>query len=130
MRGIGSTKNTRVAIDSMKNRLHVNLFGDALRADENQQVPAFVEQGCAQLKPGFTCLADYTQLKLFGLPDVARDVMAVMMRAGVRKVATVWPDESFAKLVLGSAAKDTGDAYLSKRQTFTDLDSAKAWLDK
>ncbi len=130
MKDIGSTKNFQIAIDPSRNRLHLTVSGEALRANENEDAPRLVEQACAQLRPGFTCLADHTQLKLFGLPDIAARIMSVMMRAGVRKVASVWPDESFAKLVVGTAAKETGEAYASRRQSFTDLDSAKAWLDE
>lgn len=130
MREIGSTKNFRIAVDSSKNRLYLIVSGDALKANENLEAPVIIERACAQLKPGFTCLADHTQLSLFGLPDVAAQIQSAMMRAGVRKVASVWPSESFAKIVVKSAGDQTGDAYTAKRKYFTDLGSAEAWLDE
>jgi hypothetical protein len=130
MMEVASTKNFRIAVDLPKNRLYLIVSGDALKANENLEAPAFVEKACAQLKPGFTCLADHTQLSLFGLPDVAAQIMSAMMRAGLRKVASVWPSESFAKIVVKSTGEQTGDSYTAKRKFFSDLGSAEAWLDE
>lgn len=130
MREIASTKNFRIEIDSSKNRLYLIVSGDALKANENLEAPAIVERACAQLKPGFTCLADHTHLNLFGLPDIAGKIQSAMERAGLRKVASVWPSESFAKIVVKSAGEQTGDAYVAKRKYFTDLAAAEAWLDE
>ncbi len=130
MNEIGSTKNFRVAVDKSKNRMLLVLSGDAVGAKENQDAPLIVQKACTELRPGFTCLGDQTQLKLFALPDIAREIMKVMMNAGVGKVASVWAKESFSKVVVGFAAKATGDEYLLRRKSFTDIDSAKAWLDE
>ena len=80
-------------------------FGDALSDASVVGLLPAVKAACDPTKPGFTALADFTEMKLLGLPDVAQKVQISISNAGVRKVASVWGHESFAKIVVNSSAE-------------------------
>ena len=58
------------------------------------------------MKPGFIGLTDLTEMKLPGLPDIAQKIQMTLLEAGLRKLASVWKHESFAKVVVGSSAQE------------------------
>jgi hypothetical protein len=95
-----------------------------------EQLPAHLEEGYKRLEPGFTCFADFTQVILFALPDVAVAVQKTLMEGGVRKVASVWGEQLLAKMAVSKIANTTGDEYTEKRKIFTDMVEGEAWLDE
>ncbi|MBI5571133.1 MAG: hypothetical protein HY914_14410 [Desulfomonile tiedjei] len=131
MQEIGSGSNHRVAIDQSKNRVYMRFSGDILSSEAVSALPDEVKAACAALKVGFTCLADFTEMKLLGLPDLVVNVQSTIMAAGVRKVASVWSEEGFAKfLVDSSAQKVSSGAYEGKRKVFKNAAEAESWLDE
>jgi len=131
MQEIGSGPNYRVSIDQAKNRIYMRFSGDILSAQAVSALPGDVKTGCDRLKSGFTCLADFTEMKLLGLPDLVTNVQATIMTAGVRKVASVWSDEGFAKFLIDSSAhKVSSGAYEEKRKVFKNAAEAEAWLSE
>ncbi len=131
MREIGSGPNYRVAVDVPKNRAYLYSFGDALNDSGVSSLLDDMKKALNSLKPGFTLLADFTGLKLFGLPDLVRTLHNMVLEAGVRKVASVWSEESFAKFMIDSLAqKAKGGTYAEIRRSFKSLTEAEAWLDE
>jgi hypothetical protein len=130
MKEIGSGPSYRVEVDTLKNRIYFSFFGDALGEASVAGLIDAVEAACALMKPGFTSLADFTEMKLLGLPDVARETQVTISHAGVRKVASIWNHESFAKIVVDSSAeKVMSGEYSEKRKVFTDRAEGEAWLN-
>jgi len=130
MTEIGSGGNYRFAVDPTKNRLYAWFFGDFMRAEDNPHLVEHAEQACKRLKPGFTMLTDFLEVKMVGLPDLTQRVQAVLLSYGVSKVAAVWSRESFSKHVIDSSAQKVGDAYAEKRRSFISLSDGEAWLDE
>ncbi len=53
------------------------------------------------------------------------------MDANVKKIASVWNTETFAKMIVDSSAqKVAGGAYDVRRKVFHDKTEAEAWLDE
>jgi hypothetical protein len=127
---MGSGSNYRISIDKTKNRLYILVLGEAMTSSGVQGLVPAVKAGCAALKPGFTAVADFLEMTLLGLPDVVRDVQETIMAAGLRKLASVWHKETFAKMVVDqSAQKAAGGSLAEKRRVFHSRDEAEAWLD-
>ena len=97
--------NYVIEIDNSKNRLRIRFFGDILDAARNARVPADTKDAVSRLASGFTCLADFTEVGLLGLPDLAKQVQVTLLEAGVRKVASVWTKEGFSRLVVQRSAE-------------------------
>ncbi len=67
---------------------------------------------------------------MLGVPDIVQELQETVMAAGLRKLASVWDRDSFAKLVVDSSAqKVAGGAYEEKRKVFHTRAEAEAWLD-
>lgn len=125
---IGSGLNYRIAVDPLKNRIYYWFFGNIMRVEDNPRLLEDVEKGCRQLAPGFTALADMQEVKMLGLPDVAQGVQSILLKTGVSRVASVWSQDSFSKLVIDTSAQKVGSAYADKRKVFSSLAEAEAWL--
>lgn len=126
---IGSGRNYRIAVDTMRNRLYIWYSGEVMRSTENPQLLVHAQEACRSLKPGFSVLADYLEMTMLGLPDVIASVQATLLDSGVNRVATVWKADSFSKIVIDSQAQKVGHAYAEKRKPFSDRAKAEAWLD-
>ena len=105
MQEIGSGKNHRVAVDISKNRLYFWFFGDALTVANLDLLPGDTTKARNMLKPGFTILADFTEMKLLGLTDQVSAVLGIVGGEDLHKAAQVWTKESFAKVVVSSLAQ-------------------------
>ena len=88
-----------------------------------------MKEASSRLAADFTCLADFTEVGLLGLPDIAQQVQETLAAAHVRKVASVWSKEGFAKIVVQRSANHAAGGYSEKREVFSDLTVAEAWLD-
>jgi hypothetical protein len=130
MQEIGSGAVYRIAIDQTKNRLYFWLFGDITSPSHADGMVEAVKTACNTLRPNFTVLVDFTEMKLLGLPDIVQKLQNMLMEAGLKKLASVWSGETFAKLVVDSSAhKAGGGAYDQKRQVFQNRAEAEVWLD-
>lgn len=127
---VASREGYSVKADQIKNRLHLKLEGDMYERHKFENIPSEVKDGCRMLKPGFTCLADFREVQLFALPDIAGAVQKILLEEGVRKVASVWGQQLLAKLSLDKAADSSGDAYVDRRKVFTDRAEGETWLDE
>jgi hypothetical protein len=131
MQEIGSGANYRVGVDTAKNRVYFWFFGDVLNTYGVADLPEHVKTACALMKPRFTGLADFSEMKMLGVPDVVQQVQANLLNAGLRKIASVWSDESFAKFIVDSSAqKLKSGEYDEKRKVFKNRIEAEAWLDE
>jgi hypothetical protein len=119
-----------VKVDQNKNRLFLEMEGDVFERNKFENIPTEMKEGCRILKPGFTCLADFTKVKLFALPDIAAAVQKTILEEGVRKVASVWGEQLLAKMSISKAADSSGDAYVDRRRVFTERAEGEAWLDE
>lgn len=130
MQEIGSGKNHRVAVDKSKNRIYLWFFGDAITVMNVDLLPGHAKTARDMLKPDFTILADFTEMKLLGLTDQVTAVLGILGVADLHKAAEVWPKESFAKFVVNSLAEQVKDgAFAQKTRAFTSRVEAEAWLD-
>ncbi len=131
MQEIGSGPSYRVEVDKAQNRIYFSFFGDAVSESSVVGLLDAVKAGCALMKPGFTGLADFTEMKLLGLPDIVQKVQMILLNAGLRKLASVWDHESFAKIVVDSSAqKVKSGEYSEKRKVFKSRAEAEAWLNE
>jgi hypothetical protein len=131
MQDIAKGRGFRVAVDTAKNRIYFWIFGDAVKISGSSPMPNYTEKACDLMKPGFTLLADFSEMKMLGLPDVVQQVQSRLLNAGIRKVASVWSEESFAKFIVDSSAqKLKSGEYSERRKVFKDRIEAEAWLDE
>lgn len=129
MQEIGSGPSYRVEVDRPKNRIYLSFFGDAVNDASVTGLLDAVKAACDLMKPGFTGLADFTEMGLLGLPDVAQKVQITLLDAGLRKLASVWDHQSFAKVVVDSSAQKVKSGEFSeKRKVFKNRVEAEAWL--
>ena len=131
MKEIEASSHYRVEIDTAKNRFYLSLIGDVLTDAHVAGMMDAIQTAIGLLKPGFTAVGDFTELKLLGLPDVSQQVQTTLLNGGLRKVASVWSHEGFSKIVVDSSAgKIKSGQYSEKRKVFTDRAEAEAWLDE
>jgi len=131
MKEIGAGPHHRVEVDTAKNRIYLSFFGDALSDAAAAGLRDSIQVAISLMRPGFTALGDFTEMKLMGLPDVALQLQTSLSNAGVRKAASVWSHESFAKMLVDSSAqKVKGGEYVAKRKVFNNRAEAEAWLDE
>ncbi len=104
MKEIEASPHYRVEIDTVKNRLYLSLIGDVLTDADVAGMLDGIQTGIDLLKPGFTAVGDFTELNLLGLPDISQEVQTTLFNGGLRKVASVWSREGFAKIVVNSSA--------------------------
>jgi hypothetical protein len=130
MEEIGSGTNYRISFDKAKNRIYFWFFGDIMNPAGVAGLPGDLKKAVQLARPAFTGLADFSDMKLLGLPDVAQDTQATLVAGGIKKVASVWNRESFAKFIVDSTAAKVGDKYSEKRKIFFDRAEAEAWLDE
>ena len=131
MKEIGTGPHHRVEVDTAKNRIYMTFFGDALSDAAAAGLRNSLQASIALMKPGFTALGDFTEMNLMGLPDVARDLQTTLLNSGIRKAASVWSHESFAKMLIDSSAQKVKEGeYSAKRKVFKNRAEAEAWLDE
>jgi hypothetical protein len=131
MKEIEASPHYRVEVDTVKNRFYLSLFGDVLTDADVAGMLDAVQTAIDLLKPGFTAVGDFTELKLLGLPDISQEVQMTLFNGGLRKVASVWSREGFAKIVVDSSAgKVDSGHYSEKRKVFTNRVEAEVWLDE
>lgn len=129
MKEIGSGPTYRIMIEKTKNRIYFSFFGDLVNEASVAGLLDATKASSALMKPGFTALADFREVKLLGLPDIAQKVQMTLLEAGLLKVASVWNHESFAKIIIDSSAQKVGSGmYSEKRKVFKDKVEAEAWL--
>ena len=90
MKEIEASPHYRVEVDTAKNRFYLSLFGDVLTDADVAGMLDAVQTAIDLLKPGFTAVGDFTELKLLGLPDISQEVQMTLFNGGLRKVASVW----------------------------------------
>ncbi|MGO9120832.1 MAG: hypothetical protein ACLQPD_24880 [Desulfomonilaceae bacterium] len=131
MKEIEASPHYRVEVDTAKNRLYLSLFGDVLTDADVAGMLDGVQTAIDLLKPGFTAVGDFTGLNLLGLPDISQEVQRTLFNGGLRKVASVWSREGFAKIVVDSSARKVNSGHYSeKRKVFTSRVEAEVWLDE
>ncbi len=131
MQEIGSGPNYRVEVDTAKNRIYLRFIGDIVSEAQVTGLLEAAEAACATMKPQFTTLADFTEMKLLGLPDVTQQLQMTLLNAGLRRLASVWGQETFAKLVVESSAqKVKSGEYSERRKVFKNRIEAEAWLSE
>ena len=130
MKEIGAGPHHRVEVDTAKNRIYLSFFGDALTDAAAAGLRDSLQASIALMKPGFTALGDFTEMNLMGLPDVARELQTTLLNAGVKKAASVWSHESFAKIIVDSSAQKVSGEYSERRKVFKNRVEAQAWLDE
>jgi hypothetical protein len=131
MQEIGSGDKYRVAVDISRNRIFTWFKGDLLTNSDLAGLLKHTKTACDLLKPGLTSLADFTEVKLLAMSDFMREAQHILASSGVRKSATVWTEESFAKFTVDSQAQKVKEgAFSEKRQAFKTRTKAEAWPDK
>jgi hypothetical protein len=130
MQEIGVGPHHRVEVDTAKNRIYLTFFGDALSDAAAAGLRDEIQAAISLMKPGFTALGDFTEMNLLGLPDIVQQLQATIVNAGVRKAASVWSHESFAKVIVDSSAQKVSGEYSERRKVFKSRVEAEAWLNE
>ncbi len=131
MIAVGSGKNYSISVDTSNNRIHFKFVGQLTDAEGNKSIVEDTKKACAMLKPGFSALSDFSEAGALSLPDFAKQTQTALLEAGIGKMASVWKDESFAKVVIDSSAQKVGEGgYAERRRVFRDMASAEAWLNE
>lgn len=126
MKAVASHEFYAVAVDEVKNRIHLINRGSWTNA---KQVSGWLDDLFAATKlckPSFTMLIDWTQSTGILLTDRVGEAQELLMRAGLRKAARLFERDTFLKFQMDRVSEKTGFPV----ESFFDRDEAEAWLDE
>lgn len=127
MKQIASTPLYTITYDEAKNRMHIKLRGSWLKKED---YPNWLDDHEAAVKatsPGFTIVADTSDVK--GTLDTGIWTVAQQqsMAAGVRKTALIFREGSIvAKAQAQVSLEDSGLPF----RWFSDMAEAEKWLEE
>ena len=130
MTTVVSNESYTIRSDALKNRIYLEMQGEVYETTKFVNLATQLRDACRGMKPGFTFVADFKNVTVFALPDIATEVQKTLLEEGVRRVASVWGEQLLAKLALDKAASSAGDAYVDRRKVFTDRYAAETWLNE
>ena len=81
---------------------------------------------CRSLAPGYTLLADFSQIPATGQADLFDKAHEIMMSTGVGRVAVVHSGQTFLKSQLSSLSKK----WKLPVRSFSDRAEAESWLNQ
>ena len=125
---IAKTEKYSLLVDTVKNRIYVNMTGFWKSPAE---VPNFVkdwETALSKVKKGFTVLTDHAQ-RTPPSPEVKQlfiEMQKRIMAAGLRKTAELLNKNAIVSLSTDAVAKKSG----MLKADFFDHTEAEAWLDE
>jgi len=128
MKPIAETAYYRIEVDPNKNRLYLTLWGFW----KNLEVaPHFLEdigKVAHLLQPGFTALANVSQLKPTPqeVKVIHEKAQKILLHAGLRKTAEVIPDDTVVQVQIDDFAKQS---KMPKREFYTQ-EEAENWLNQ
>jgi hypothetical protein len=124
---INDNKYYKIEISREKNRAYLKILGFWKNTDIVSDYLIDWARATSALSRGFTLLTDASEMKTH--PQDVRvlheQAQAILMKAGVSKVAEILQDE-IAELQLDSVAKTTN----FPKQTFRTVQEAEKWLDE
>ena len=123
---INETKQYTISILPEKNRAYLKIIGFWRNPDV---VPNYIKDwtnATSLLKKGFTLLTDASEMKTHPqeLRKLHEQAQAIILRAGVSKVAEILKDE-VAEMQLDAVAKTTQ----FPKKNFRSAEEAEKWLD-
>ena len=126
MRTVTRTDNYLHETDTAKNRGYITLYGTWISAREVPDVLQDVEELCRTLRPGFTILCDFTQIKATALPDIFQRAAEILVATGMKRFAALHERQTFMQSQMAQASRDK--SFPGK--VFYSRDEAEAWLDE
>ena len=124
---INQTKQYTIAVSPSRNRAYLKIVG-FWRGPE--AVPDYIKdwtKAVSMLNKGFTLLTDASEMKTHpaSVRALHEQAQAILLKAGVRKVAEVLKDD-VAEMQLDAVAKTTQ----FPKQNFRSAQEAEMWLDE
>jgi hypothetical protein len=120
----------RISLDSNKNRLVLETWGDVVEPANFANYADDWKKACSMAKPGFTVLGDYTETGAFFLKEAFSAAMKEILLAGVRKVAVFWGSRILGRWTTEQAAEAASNEYAARRRSFATRAEAEGWLDQ
>lgn len=126
---MSSSANTdfySLEVDRPKNRLRLTIRGFWRGPEDVPSYVADIRAAAAQLRPGFTLVADATLMQPHAQTVIAvhEEAQRALVAAGLDRTAEIIPS-AIAQLQARRIAAASG----MKKQVFTSLADAEAWLD-
>lgn len=124
---ISNNKYYSISVSPEKNRAYLKIIGFWRNAEA---VPDYLKHwttAVSKLKKGFTLLTDASEMKTHP-KDVVKlheQAQAILLKAGVVKVAEILRNDDLAEMQLNAVAKTTQ----FPKQNFKSAEEAEAWLD-
>ena len=129
MKVVVEREQYRMSADLQKNRVFLEAWGDIVDPDLFKYFADDWKKTCSEVRPGFTCLGDYTKVGVFFLKDSFAEGMKVIFEAGVHKVAVFWGKRILGRWTTEQAAEMACSEYAAKRKSFETRAEAEAWLE-
>lgn len=125
---IAKREKYTIAVDPDKNRIYYTPIGFWQNPEDFPNYFQDWEKALAQVKPGFTGLADLTQFKTPGpkVKAMLEKGQKALNDAGLGKAAELYGEDAFVEQSHDNIAKRSG----LKRLSFKELWKAEAWLDE
>lgn len=124
------TKYYELAFDAAENQIYWKIIGFWPSMDAVPQVKQRWNEILSQTKPGFSVLADMTEMK--AAPEEVEafhiSLQKKILDAGVGKIASLVSQSAIAALAGRRVGTETGVANVA--QNFTDRAAAQSWLDE
>lgn len=124
---IAQTPQYRLSVSKAKNRAYLTIIGFWRNSEEVSEYINDWKKAVAALNPGFTLLTDAREMKIHpvSVRELHEEAQALIVRAGVRKVAELQADK-VAEMQLDGVSKETK----MPKQNFNDPVKAEQWLDE
>jgi hypothetical protein len=127
MKEIAQTNCYKIGIDKTKNRLYLKVIGFWNDFSLVSNYPDDIKKAGQELTPGFTVLADLTEMEpmpkeVGHLHEQAQKILVVL---GLRKTAEILPSSTILKMQVNKYAKSSE----MPKAEFRSIEEAEAWLD-
>ncbi len=126
MRTVARTDRYVYEADLEKNRGYITLHGTWTNVGEVPEVLEDLEKLSSTLRPGFTVLCDFFDVKATALPDIFQKGSQFLVTAGMKKFAALHERQTFMQAQMSHASKGQG----FPGRVFYNRAEAEAWLDE
>lgn len=127
MQELANTEHYTLAVDARKNRIYVVIRGFWQEQPDFPEYQQLWNQLLSMVRPGFTVLADMSELKVRTQEWVQRHelIQQQIHAAGIVKAAEIIPEDVIVKMQFDHIGKQAG----IPRRVFSDRTEAETWLD-
>jgi hypothetical protein len=127
MKEIAKTNFYTIGIDTAENRLYLKVIGFWNDLSLVSNYPDDIKKASQELTPGFTVLADLTEMKPMPkeVGPLYERAQKILVKSGLKKTAEILPESAILKMQVKKFARSSE----MPKAEFHSKEEAEAWLD-